>query len=195
MKEIIIDGNENFNFINQILDKKNLEDIEFRNCDFSSEELLKIIEQQKYKRIAFIDCSFETESLLKNIKTESLSFTNSKINNYDFIYEMNNLNKLTVVNGQIDACKLNNLLNLEYLRISHSYVVNIENLFSKNLKYLFIDNTNVEDLSFITNFSNLKLLSISEKQINNNLNMLKSISNHIKIIMDSIVEMEVDINE
>ena len=193
MKEMVID--EKFDFINQILDEKNVDDIEFRNCDFLSEELLKIIELKKYERIAFVDCSFENESLIKKIKTESLSFTNNKINNYEFIYEMNDLKKLTVVNGQIDAYKLNALLNLEYLRVSHSFVVNIEKLFLENLKYLFIDNTNIKDLSFVMNFPNLNLLSISEEQRINNINILKSMPKHIEIIMDSIIEMEVDIND
>ncbi len=195
MREMIVDGNEEFDFINLILNEKNVEDIEFRNCAILSEELLKIIGLKKYERIAFIDCSFEDESLIKNIKTESLSFTNSKIDNYEFIYEMKDLKKLTVVNGQIDAYKLNALLNLEYLRVSHSLVTNIEKLFLENLKYLFIDNTNIENLSFVINFPNLKLLSISEEQRIDNIDILKSISSHIRIIMDSIIEMEVDIND
>lgn len=197
MKEMIVDGNERFDFINQVLNDNSVEDIEFRNCDFLNEELLKIVEFKNYERIAFIDCSFEDESLIKNIKTESLSLTNNTINSYEFIYEMVDLRNLTVVNGKIDAYKLNTLSKLEYLRVSHSFVVNIEKLFLEDLKFLFIDNTNIDNLSFVKNFPNLNLLSISEKQKVDNINTLKSIliTNHIKIIMDSIVEMEVDIND
>ena len=197
MKEMIVDGNERFDFINQVLNDNSVEDIEFRNCDFLNEELLKIVEFKNYERIAFIDCSFEDESLINNIKTESLSLTNNTINSYEFIYEMVDLRNLTVVNGKIDAYKLNALSKLEYLRVSHSFVVNIEKLFLEDLKFLFIDNTNIDNLSFVKNFPNLNLLSISEKQKVDNINTLKSIliTNHIKIIMDSIVEMEVDIND
>ena len=110
---------------------------------------------------------------------------------------MVDLRNLTVVNGKIDAYKLNALSKLKYLRVSHSFVVNIEKLFLEDLKFLFIDNTNIDNLSFVKNFPNLNLLSISEKQKVDNINTLKSIliTNHIKIIMDSIVEMEVDIND
>ena len=197
MKEMIVDGNERFDFINQVLNDNSVEDIEFRNCDFLNEELLKIVEFKNYERIAFIDCSFEDESLIKNIKTESLSLTNNTINSYEFIYKMVDLRNLTVVNGKVDAYKLNALSKLEYLRVSHSFVVNIEKLFLEDLKFLFIDNTNIDNLSFVKNFPNLNLLSISEKQKVDNINTLKSIliTNHIKIIMDSIVEMEVDIND
>ena len=197
MKEMIVDGNERFDFINQVLNDNSVKDIEFRNCDFLNEELLKIVEFKNYERIAFIDCSFEDESLIKNLKTESLSLTNNTNNSYEFIYEMVDLRNLTVVNGRIDAYKLNALSKLEYLRVSHSFVVNIEKLFLEDLKFLFIDNTNIDNLSFVKNFPNLNLLSISEKQKVDNINTLKSIliRNHIKIIMDSIVEMEVDIND
>ena len=197
MKELIVDGNESFDFIQQVLNNDDVEDIEFRNCDFLNEEMLKLVNFKNYKRIAFIDCSFEDESLIKGIKTESLSLTNNTINNYEFIYEMVDLRNLTVVNGKFDAYKLNTLSKLEYLRVSHSFIINIENLFLKDLKFLFIDNTNIDNLSFVKKFPNLKLLSISEKQKEDNINTLKSIlvTNHIKIIMDSIVEMEVDIND
>ncbi len=194
-KEIVIDGNEKFDFIVQLLENNDIEDVEFRNCDFLNDELLKVIELKKYARIGFIDCTFEDESLIKKIKTDSLSLTNNRINNYEFIYEMINLKKITVVNGTIDAAKLNHLTTLEYLRLSNSYITNIENLFLKDLKFLFIDNTNIVNLYFIKNFPYLKLLSISEEQKINNINILKSISNHTKIILDSIIEMEVHLDE
>ena len=52
MKEMIVDGNERFDFINQVLNDNSVEDIEFRNCDFLNEELLKIVEFKNYERIS-----------------------------------------------------------------------------------------------------------------------------------------------
>lgn len=193
MKEIVVDGNETYDYSSEVLKQHDVDDIEFRNCEFLNEELLKIIEFKKYKRVAFVDCSFENESLIKNIKTESISFTNCTINNYEFIYEMNDLKNLTIVNGKVDANKLNNLPNLNYLRVSNSYVENIETLYLNNLNYLFVDNTNIKDLSFVINFPNLKLLSISEDQKTDNLDALKLLSSRIRIILDSIIEMEVNL--
>ena len=161
---LIIDGNEVFDFIGKALSNLNTDDIEFRNCDFSNQNILSLISFKWYDRIAFINCTFENETLIKNLKTKSLSLTNNKIISYDFVYEMFFLENLTIVGGKVDAEKINFLENLEYLRLSNSNVINIEKLVSNKLKYLFIDNTNIIDISFLKNFSNLELLSISNEQ-------------------------------
>lgn len=195
MEDIVVDRNEIFDFVKYTLNFKNIKDIEFRNCDFLNVELLKLIEFKEYDRIAFIDCTFEDETLIKKIKTKSLSFTNSKITNYEFVYDMIDLKKLTIVNGNIDANKLNLLPNLEYLRISNSFVTNIEKIILNNLKYLLVDNTNINNLAFVKKLPNLELLSISEEQELNNKELLTTISDHIKIIIDSVIEMDVNLDE
>lgn len=191
INEIVVDGNEIFDFINFALENKVKNDIEFRNCDFLKEDILKLSNAREYERIAFIKCTFKDYISIQNIKTKSLSFTNSKLNDYDFIYNMTFLEKLTIVGGNIDCSKINHLKKLQYLRLSHCHVDNIEKYISTNLKYLFIDNTNIKDISCIKNFTNLELLSISEDQELCNKELIKEISNHVKIIRDSIIEMEV----
>lgn len=194
-ENLVIDGNENFDFANYALSFKNINNLEFRNCDFFKEDIIKLAEYKEYNRIAFIECSFEDATLINNIKTKSLSFTNDKITNYEFVYQMNNLERLTIVDGIVDADKINLLKNLEYLRISNSLVNNIDKLFLNKLKYLFIDNTNITDITFIKNLSNLELLSISEEQELNNKEIINEIKNNIKIILDSIIEMEFPYDE
>lgn len=195
INSLVIDGNETFDFISKALKTTNINDLEFRNCDFFNEDLLKLIEFKQYNRIAFIDCTFENETLINNIKTKYLSLTNNQIKNYEFIYEMNKLENLTIVSGQIDGNKINNLKNLQYLRISNSFVINIEKLFLKELKYLFIDNTNISDISFVKRLPNLKILSISEEQELKNKKIIEAIKNTVKIVFDSILETEVYFNE
>lgn len=195
IKGIIVDGNEVFDFINFALENKDKNDIEFRSCDFLKEDILKLSNAREYERIAFIDCSFEDCTLIQNIKTKSLSFTNNRVNNYEFIYNMSFLENLTVVGGNVDTFKFNNLNKLKYLRLSHSYVDNIEKYISINLKYLFIDNTNIKDLSFINNFVNLEILSISEDQRLYNKELIEKISDCVKVIYDSIIEMDVYLND
>jgi len=192
---LVLDGNDIFDFVNEALSFPNVNDIEFRNCDFLNKDLLKLINFKQYNRIAFIDCTFENETLIKELKTKSLSLTDNKINNYNFIYEMNLLESLTLVGTNIDAYKINSLKNLEYLRLSHSNVINIEELSIDKLKYLFIDNTNILDISFIKKLSNLELLSISEDQKIHNKEFIKTINNRINIILDSIIEMDVLFDE
>ena len=188
---LILDGNETFDFINEALSFSNVNDLEFRNCDFFTDDLLKLIDFKQYNRVAFVECTFEDENLLKNIKTKSISLTNNKIANYNFVYDMNNLENLTIVGGSVDAYKINSLKNLKYLRLSHSNIINIKELHLDKLKYLFIDNTNILDISFIKKFSKLQLLSISEEQRLLNKEFISIIKNHIHIILDSIIEMEV----
>lgn len=192
---LVLDGNETFDFINDALSFSNVNDLEFRNCNFFNEDLLKLIDFKQYNRVAFIDCTFENENLLKNIRTKSFSLTNNKIVNYNFVYEMNDLENLTIVGGKVDAYKINSLKNLEYLRLSHSNIINVEELFLDKLKYLFIDNTNIFDISFIKKLSKLELLSISEEQKLYNKEFINTIKNHIHIILDSIIEMGVSDDE
>ena len=195
IEKIVVDGNEVFDFINFVLKNKDKNDIEFRSCDFLKEDILKLSNAREYERIAFIDCSFEDCTLIQNIKTKSLSFTNNRVNNYEFIYNMSFLENLTVVGGNVDVFIFNNLNKLQYLRLSHSYVDNIEKYISTNLKYLFIDNTNIKDLSFINNFVNLEILSISEDQRLYNKELIEKISGRVKVIYDSIIEMDVYPND
>lgn len=192
---LVINGEETNDFINTLLSHTNVEDVEFRTCDFLKEDVLKLINFRQYDRVAFVDCTFEDKALIKEINTKSLSLTNNKITNYEFVYEMDNLERLTIVDGKIDADKINNLKNLEYLRISNCDVINIDKLALEKLKYLFIDSTNIGDVSFIKKISNLELLSISEEQVSYNKDFLYTIKDRVKIILDSIIEMKVFFDE
>jgi hypothetical protein len=195
IKELVIDGNEIFDFASHALNFPNIEDVEFRYCDFNQEDILKLIEFKEYERIAFIRCTFENEDLIKYLKTKSLSLTNNKISNYDFVSTMAKLERLTIVEGRIDINKLNKLNNLVYLRISNSIATDIDNIKLDKLKYLFIDNTNIINLNFIAKLPNLELLSISKMQEENNKEVLNKLKAHIKIIYNSIIRMDVENEE
>ena len=188
---VVVDGNEVFDFVNYALNFESAIDIEFRNCEILNDDILKLVNNREYNRIGFVDCVFKNVELLKYLKTKSLSISSCEIDNYDFIYDMNNLISLTIIDGKIDACKINFLEDLEYLRISNSIVENINDLILNKLKYLFIDNTNIDDVSFVQKLSKLELLSVSEDQILKNEEMINKLKNNIKIILDSIIEMEV----
>ncbi|MEE3343749.1 MAG: hypothetical protein VZS44_06645 [Bacilli bacterium] len=191
INELVIDGNEIFDFISYLDEFREVKDIEFRNCEFSKDEIIFLANKEEYNRIGFINCSFEDEKLIQKIKTKSLSLSDNKIIDYEFVYDMVFLENLTIVGGKVDVLKLNFLKKLEYLRISHSHVDKIEMIELYNLKYLFIDNTNIKDLSFIKRIPKLELLSISDDQKSYNKDLIKEISKYIKIIGDSIIEMEV----
>ena len=195
LNSLVINGEDTFDFIKEILNYTSINDLEFRNCDFLTEDIIKLIQFKEYQRTSFIECTFEKESLIKNIKTKSLSIINSEIINYDFIYEMNYLENLTIINGIIEINKINNFKNLTYLRISQSTIYNIENINLDKLKYLFIDNTNINELSFILKLPNLKILSISEEQKLNNQEFINNLKNPPEIIIDSIIFEDGEIYE
>lgn len=194
-KEIVIDGNEIFDFTKVILEYKDANDIEFRNYEFTKEDINELKEIKQYDRIGFNNCIFEDEKLIKNIKCNSLSLIDNRIINYEFVNDMLCLERLTIIGGEIDCNKLNNLQNLEYLRLSNDYIKNIELLKLEKLKYLFIDNTNIKDLSFIRKFPYLELLSISDNQKENNEELFNEINNRVEIIIDSIIETDVFLDE
>ena len=194
-KEIVIDGNEIFDFTKVIFEYKEANDIEFRNYEFTKEDINELKEIKQYDRIGFNNCIFEDEKLIKNIKCNSLSLIDNRIINYEFVNDMLCLERLTIIGGEIDCNKLNNLQNLEYLRLSNDYIKNIELLKLEKLKYLFIDNTNIKDLSFIRKFPYLELLSISDNQKENNEELLNEINNRVEIIIDSIIETDVFLDE
>ena len=188
---LVVDGNERYDYISYLKGFNGLKDVEFRNCEISSDDLLFLSNQKEYDRVAFINCSFEDVRLIQNINTRSLSLTDNKINNYEFVYNMLSIERLTIVGGIVDASNLSSLNKIEYLRLSHSRVDNIEMFSSNTLKYLFIDNTNIQDISFIRNYPNLELLSLSDNQELYNQEIIKEISKSIRIIRDSVIEMEV----
>lgn len=49
MREIVIDGNETYDFISVLINNADVEDVEFRNCDFYNEDMVKVASYKTYK--------------------------------------------------------------------------------------------------------------------------------------------------
>lgn len=192
--EIIIDGNDEYEYIENKLDTDNIFNVEFRHCDLTIRDLINLTNQKEYQKIVFYDCVFEDESYLKNIKSNSLSFINSKIQDYSFLCNIKKLEALTIVGSKIQVELINTQINLKYLRLSGSEIINIENITLDKLEYLFIDETNILNLDFLINLLSLKVLCISEEQEKSNLDIIYYIKNKVKIIND-IIEMSGAIND
>ncbi len=186
IKSVVIDGNDTYEYMKSVLNNESVEQIEFRYCDMTNEDIIKLSNYKKYIKISFINCNFEDVSFVKKIKTQSLSFIDSNIDNYDFISEVNNLKALTVIGNTIDMSLVKNPEKLLYLRLSGSMVYHIDKINLENLKYLFIDETNIDSLDFVKKLSHLKLLCISTVQEENNFEVISSIENRVKIINDII---------
>ena len=99
-----------------------------------------------------------------DLKVKEVGFINCGIVDYSFVYEMSDLESLSIVNGLVSISGVNKLKKLEYLQLSYSVMMDIETFDLPFLKELHIDNTNFMDTSNLENLTNLQRIGISEEQ-------------------------------
>ena len=90
----------------------NLESLELRSIYVDDFVMNIILSLNKLTNIKFQLCEIQNASRLKELNLIGLHLDCSKMNDYDFIYEMNNLEELTLTGSNVDINKLNNLNNL-----------------------------------------------------------------------------------
>lgn len=154
----------------------NLESLELRSIYVDDFVMNIILSLNKLTNIKFQLCEIQNASRLKELNLIGLHLDCSKINDYDFIYEMNNLEELTLTGSNVDINKLNNLNNLKYLNISHTKCTN-DVLKIENLEELYIDNSSISNIEFTLELNSLKVLGLSTEQYENKedlINKLKS---------------------
>ena len=110
---------------------------------------------------------------------------------------MSDLVSLTVVNGEIDLDLINRLKLLKYLNVSYSNVSNDRAYLKLNdLEQLYINNTSISNFTYLTNLINLKLLSVDEKQYENNLDVINKLKErNVDILSGGILSFEGDTYE
>ena len=128
---------------------------------------------------------FENALLLATLKVNCLSLVNIQINNYNFISALNNLESLTIINGNVSLDRVNNLVKLKYLNISFSSVDG-NNIILDNLRELHIENTNIDNLEFIRNIKSLRVLSVDNKQYQKNKKLLDELNYLDLEVIDNI---------
>lgn len=185
--ELVIDNDENLD-ITVLKYFINLETLEIRNMTIDNDTLNIILSLKKLKDLKFQLCEIENPNLLKEIKLLGLHLDCSKIDDYSFVYEMTELESLTLTGlSNLDIDKLNKLINLKYLNISHTQctddVLNIE-----SLEELYIDSSSIKDINFTLNLPNLKTLSLSKEQYENKKEIINKLkSKNIEILDYSIM--------
>ncbi len=185
--ELVIDNDENLD-ITVLKYFINLETLEIRNMTIDNDTLNIILSLKKLKDLKFQLCEIENPNLLKEIKLLGLHLDCSKIDDYSFVYEMTELESLTLTGlSNLDIDKLNKLINLKYLNISHTQctddVLNIE-----SLEELYIDSSTIKDINFTLNLPNLKTLSLSKEQYENKKEIINKLkSKNIEILDYSIM--------
>ena len=168
-------------------------------CDkFIENSFFKILFNLKnLKSINFTRCEFENADLISSLNVSNLDLVDCNINNYKFIYIMSDLVSLTVVNGEIDFDLINKLRLLKYLNVSYSDISNDRAYLKLNdLEKLYINNTSISNFSYLINLINLKLLSVDEKQYENNLDVINKLKErNVDILSEGILSFEGDTYE
>lgn len=176
---------------------KNLKNISFSNLlitDFDFENLYKM---PNLTSLNFDKCTFENINKITSLNLLELSIINCDIEDFSFIYGLNTLKSLSIINGNLSLSKINNLKNLVFLEISSSSVTDIEKLSLPLLEELYIDETNINNLDIVFDLSNLKRLGLSRKQYENNKSIIDVLQNkNVELLNDGIVPFEErDIND
>ena len=166
--EIVIDYNNetdsSFVFLEELSKLKNLKTITLRNGYIFSDNYNVFLALNNLSEFVFENCEFENADLIASLKLKSLSLINCKIESYSFVYVLENLNELSIINGTVEIEKLNMLKHLKYLQISYSNIVDNMELKINTLEELYIDNTNISNFDFLNNLLNLKRISIDRSQ-------------------------------
>ena len=139
-----------------------------------------ILSLNKLTNIKFQLCEIQNASRLKELNLIGLHLDCSKMNDYDFIYEMNNLEELTLTGSNVDINKLNNLNNLKYLNISHTKCTN-DVLKIENLEELYIDNSSISNIEFTLELNKLKVLGLSTEQYENKEDLINKLESKINL--------------
>lgn len=157
----------------------------------------KLFNLKKLKSINFIRCEFENADLISSLNLNNLDLVDCNINNYKFIYIMSDLISLTVINGEIDFDLINRLKLLKYLNVSYSNISNNKAYLKLNdLEQLYINNTSINNFSYLINLINLKLLSVDGKQYENNLDIINKLKDrNVDILSEGILSFEGDTYE
>ena len=176
LKELVIDYEYNLE-LDVLKYFSGLETLEIRNFNIDENTINSILSMKNLSNLSFQLCTFETTNNLDKLNLKELHLDCCKMNDYSFVFGMQNLERLTL-SGQenLDILKINTLTNLKYLNISHtkcsSDVLNIQ-----SLEELFIDGSNITNLNFIFELPNLKELSLSQEQYEGKEEIIEKIKN------------------
>lgn len=143
----------------------NIKSLTIRNFSLYNNDFNILLSLSNLNSLYFEFCSFENPSLITSLSLKSLSLVSCNISDYSFIYSLNDLEELCLINASIDLNMLSSFNNLSYLQLSYSNIFNSNiSLNLSSLEKLYIAHTNIYNLSFLNNLTNMKVLSIDKNQ-------------------------------
>ena len=181
---------ENNSILKELLLFRNLNTLNLRNAFIYNDDYNYLLNLEKLNNLYLDRCKFENADLIASLKLKSLSLINCEINNYLFVNLLTELEELTIINGEVDIDNINKLTKLNYLQLSYSNILGNELIIKlDNLKELYVDNTNIRNLTFTNDLLNLNRLSIDEFQYKYNNQFIKQLRNrNISIYNENMVE-------
>lgn len=169
----------------------NLEELELTNLNINNEITVMLSKLKKLETITFNKCSFENPNVLQMLKVHALNIVNSDIQDTKFLESLKILKKLSLIGlDNIYIKDINNLINLRYLRLSNSHIIDFkEELLVPNLEELYIDNTNLYEFNLlkIPLRKKLKKLCISDDIYLSNRNYIRELKD-ISIYNENMVK-------
>lgn len=167
----------------------NLKRILFINLTIQEKIIKKLTKIMSLENIYFEKCDFDNISGLTKLNIKEIEFINCVLTDYSFLYNMNELKSLSIVNGIVSLEGINKLKKLEYLQLSYSTIIHIESMKLPYLKELHIDNTNIYNISVISELHKLEKISISEEQYIENKDYYSNLSQKgIIVLNENMVE-------
>ena len=191
ISELVIDLEESNISVLKLLN--NVSNLTIRNGYISNDDFKYILNLYKLNNICFDNCEIENADLIAVLDVSVLEIINCNINNYNFINIMNELEELTITNGDVSIERINKIKNLHYLQLSYSYINDDFIINNRNIEKLYIDNTKIKDLSFIKNLNKLKILSIDNDQYKNNKDLIDSLD--IDVYIENMILISGDNND
>ena len=186
INEVVIDyvNDEGIINLNELNKFQNLKSITIRNGFIENDDYKIFLSMKKLFKLTFDKCEFENADLIGSINLKVLELIACKINDYSFIRLLNNLEELTILNGNVEMNSINRLKKLKFLRLSYSYIIENAELDIPDIKILYIDNTNIKKLEFIKKLSNLEKIIIDNNQYDNNKQIISYLNNENILVLD-----------
>lgn len=193
INEVFINLDEMSNDVfNDIIKLKNLESIIIKNGSLYKEDINKLLSLNYLCKLSF-DNVFLEEIDFSKFNIIELTIIKCNINDFSFINKSNAITKLSLVNCDININNFDNLNELDYLDLSGSNVNNNFNINNITIKELYIDNCNINNLTFISKLINLKRLSIDKEQYDNNKNLVDELEKKgVLVLYNNMVEFRWD---
>ena len=155
-------GIKDYSFIKNI---PILEGIDFSENDIQDISFLK--DYPNLKLVSAAGNNIENIDVLKNLTNlESLNLDNNKIKDISALKDLNHLRAVSLENNNITKLDaLSNKNELERLFLSNNSGLELSTLKNDNLEQLTVNNTNIRDLSVVSNLPKLKKIVANDNKI------------------------------